>query len=198
MSGRWKGIFQRLEHNVKENSSMSKNAMICQRKEYKMSQKQCSMFGYIYKQFENFDGDSWWWRSNLGMWEVLIELLERLSNCCSFIWMYWMLVQFEGVAAGTEIKKLKGSWTVIQLLIHRRSSQGFSQNSENSKWSWKRLALSSEWHQDCFSQRNETRVINANRLAVWKRIWGDPCFLIKGNIGWLPQHKRALSQKLPL
>ena len=138
---------------------------------------QCSVFDYSCTiQVENFDGDSWWWRSNLGMWEVLIELLERLSNCCSFIWMYWMLVQFEGVAAGTEIKKLKGSWTVIQLLIHRRSSQGFSQNSENSKWSWKRLALSSEWHQDCFSQRNEKRVINANRLAVWKRIWGDLCF----------------------
>ena len=141
MSCRWKGIFQRLEHNVKENSSMSKNAILKKRiKHQNVTKIVCSLqIKMGIRQLENFDGDSWLWRSILiGSFKSgRIYRIAGLSG--SYIWMYWMLVQFEGVGAGTEIKKLKESWTVIQLLIHRRS-QGFSQNSQNSKWSWKRLA----------------------------------------------------------
>ena len=82
------------------------------------------------RQLENFDGEYLWWSSilirtlivDLGKFINLL-LIQARSECIEC----WFKLK-EGA---TEIKKLKGSWTVIHLLIHR--SQGFSQNSTNSK-----------------------------------------------------------------
>ena len=107
------------------------------------------------RQLENFDGEYLWWRPILIYKSINLLLIQARSECIEC----WFKLK-EGA---TEIKKLKGSWTVIHLLIHR--SQGFSQNSNDLEKDWRCFSLNDI--KIAFHKRNQKRVIKANRLRVW-------------------------------